>query len=67
MRSGQADQTGRFQFDKVIPGEYQICAWADIPPEAVAGEGSWEEAGCADKTFPVAAESDVEIDLTAAL
>ena len=67
LRSGQADQTGRFQFDKVVPGEYQICAWADISPEVVADQGSWEEAGCSSKTFPVGAESDVEIDLTAAL
>ncbi len=67
LRSEQADQTGRFQFGKVIPGKYQICAWADIRPEAVADEGSWEEAGCSNKTIPVAAESDVEIDLTAAL
>ena len=30
LRSQQADQMGAFLFDKVIPGEYQICAWSDI-------------------------------------
>ena len=62
----QSDQAGRFLFGKVIPGEYRICAWADIDPERVADESEWEQAGCENKIIPVDPESEVEIDLTAA-
>ena len=62
----QADQAGRFLFGKVIPGEYRICAWADIPPEDVEREASWEKAGCEFKIIPIDAQSEIEIDLRAA-
>ena len=62
----QADQAGRFLFGKVIPGEYRICAWADMPAEKVADEVSWEQAGCEHKIIPIDPESQVEIDLRAA-
>ena len=62
----QADQAGRFLFGKVIPGEYRICAWADIPAEKVEDEVSWEQAGCEHKIIPIDPESQVEIDLRAA-
>ena len=61
----QADQTGRFLFGKVIPGDYRICAWADIAPEQVAEEAAWEAAGCAQKIIPIDPESEIEIDLRA--
>ena len=61
----QSDQAGRFLFGKVIPGEYRICAWADIDPDLTDQEQRWEEAGCGENFFPVAPGSDVEIDLTA--
>ena len=66
IRSEQADQAGRFQFTRVVPGEYRICAWADIRPELIAEKGSWEKAGCGQKIMSVAANSDVELELTAA-
>ena len=62
----QADQAGRFLFGKVIPGEYRVCAWADISPEEVGDEAAWERAGCEFKIIPIDAESEIEIDLRAA-
>ena len=61
----QADQTGRFLFGKVIPGDYRICAWADIAPDEVANEAAWEAAGCAQKIIPIDPDSEIEIDLRA--
>ena len=65
IRPLQADQNGRFSFDRVVPGEYRICAWTDIDPDLIADEASWEAAGCEEKVIPVAPDSEVEIDLTA--
>ena len=65
MRPLQADQNGRFSFDRVVPGEYRICAWTDIDPNLISEEASWEAAGCEEKVIPVAPDSEVEIDLTA--
>lgn len=65
IRSVQADQYGRFMFDKVPPGDYRICAWPDLSARAVRDEDVWEEANSAARAFPVEAGSDVEIDLTA--
>lgn len=62
----QADQQGRFLFEKVIPGEYRICAWADISPEDVDDDTNWEEAGCSNKIVSVDPEAEIEIDLRAA-
>ncbi|MBI3695347.1 MAG: carboxypeptidase regulatory-like domain-containing protein [Acidobacteria bacterium] len=64
--SKQADQAGRFLFASVVPGEYRVCAWADIRPELTEDQASWERAGCATKVFPVEPDSDVEMDLAAA-
>ena len=61
-----ADQRGRFIFERVIPGEYRICAWSDIPADEVEDEIRWEQAGCANKIIPVEPGSQVEIDLRAA-
>ena len=65
IRSVQADQNGKFAFDKVSPGDYRICAWRDLSARAVRDEAVWEEAGSAVRAFPVEAGSDIEIDLTA--
>jgi hypothetical protein len=65
VRLAQADQYGRFQFERVAPGDYRICAWSDLDPRLVHDEGMWEKAGNAVREFPVEAASDVEIDLTA--
>lgn len=62
----QTDQAGRFEFGSVIPGEYRICAWTNIAPEAIDDEASWQRGDCASKFIPIAAESDIEIDLHAA-
>ena len=65
--SVRADQGAYFQFEKVIPGEYRICAWADILVDEVEQDARWREAECTHKIIPVEPESQVEIDLTAAL
>jgi protocatechuate 3,4-dioxygenase beta subunit len=62
----QADQYGRFQFEDVPPGDYRICAWADLGSRSPSNDRIWEEAGNAVREFPVEAGSDIEIDLTAA-
>ena len=66
VRAVQADQYGRFAFERVLPGEYQICAWANLDARQVRDDAAWEAAGAAVRTFPVEAGSDIEIDLTAA-
>ena len=65
IRSVQADQNGRFAFDKVAPGDYRICAWHDLSARAVRDDDVWDKAGAAARAFPVEAGSDIEIDLTA--
>jgi hypothetical protein len=64
--TAQADQYGRFQFEDVPPGDYRICAWADLASRSPGDETIWEKAGGAVREFPVEAGSDIEIDLTAA-
>jgi hypothetical protein len=66
LRTQQVDQTGQFLFDKVIPGDYRVCAWSDIVADAMQDINAWQAAGCEDKIIPVDPESDVEISLTAA-
>ena len=61
----QSDQAGRFVFGRVIPGEYRICAWANISPEEIEDDGSWQRGDCAFKHIPIAAASEIEIDLHA--
>lgn len=61
----QSDQAGHFLFGEVIPGEYRICAWADISPEALDDEAVWEQSGCASRYIPIDPESEIEIDLRA--
>jgi hypothetical protein len=65
FRAMQADQNGRFDFDRVVPGEYRICAWSDPDAQGVYDEKTWEAAGGAVRKFSVEAGSEVEIDLTA--
>ncbi len=62
----QTDQVGRFEFGAVVPGEYRICAWANIAPDAIDDEASWQRGDCASKFIPIAAASEIEIDLHAA-
>lgn len=61
----RADEKGRFEFGMVAPGEYRICAWTDIAPEAVEDETNWERAGCESRFIPIDPESEIEIDLRA--
>lgn len=65
VRTVQADQRGRFSFDKVTPGDYKIGAWEDIARGGMNRDEVWEKAGTAVREFPVEAGSDIEIDLTA--
>ena len=65
FRAAQADQHGRFNFDRVVPGEYKICAWSDPDAQAIYDEKTWAAAGDAVRKFEVDAGSEVEIDLTA--
>lgn len=65
VRTVQADQRGRFSFDKVAPGDYKIGAWEDIVRGGMNRDEVWEKAGAAVREFPVEAGSDIEIDLTA--
>jgi hypothetical protein len=65
VRTVQADQRGRFSFDKVAPGDYKIGAWDDMSRGRINQDKAWEEAGSAVREFPVEAGSDIEIDLTA--
>lgn len=63
--SVQADQLGRFAFDRITPGDYKICAWEDMTRDRIRNDEVWEQAGKAARAFPVEAGSEIEIDLTA--
>jgi hypothetical protein len=65
FRAMQADQNGRFDFDRIVPGEYRICAWSAPDAQAIYDEKTWEAAGGAVRKFSVDAGSEVEIELTA--
>ena len=60
----QTDTGGEYSFTKLLPGDYQICAWADasVNPQS---EQAWQAAGSAAKRFPIATGDQTEILLTA--
>ena len=60
----QTDTTGQYGFPKLLPGDYQICAWAD-PSVDPRSDQAWKAAGSAAKAFPIAAGDRTEIVLTA--
>jgi hypothetical protein len=60
----QTDTEGEYSFTKLLPGDYQICAWADASVDPQSAQ-SWTAAGTAVKHFPVAAGDQTEILLTA--
>lgn len=64
-RAVQADQNGRFNFDRVVPGDYRICAWEASDAQAIYDDKTWTAAGDAVRKFSVDPGSEVEIDLTA--
>ncbi len=66
VTSVQADQDGQFLFERVIPGEYEICAWAKADRNFVKRDEIWVEAGKAVRAFPVDPGAGIEIGLTAA-
>jgi hypothetical protein len=63
--SVQTDQSGAFTFEKLIPGDYRICAWSDRTHADVGRDKLWEAAGDAVRSFPVDPGSEIEIELTA--
>ncbi len=65
VRSAQADQNGRFSFDRIPPGDYRICAWPVLRSGEIQDDETWEQAGSAVRSFAVEVGSDIEIDLTA--
>jgi hypothetical protein len=62
VTSLQTDAAGQYSFPKLLPGDFEICAWADasVNPQ---NESAWEAAAV--KRFPVAAGDQTEILLTA--
>jgi hypothetical protein len=65
VRWMQADQNGRFVFERVAPGAYRIAAWHSHAGFSQNSERIWEQAGPAARPFRVEAESEIEVDLTA--
>jgi hypothetical protein len=65
VTSLQTDAAGQYRFPKLLPGDYQICAWADASSVNPQDENAWNAAGTAVKRFPVAAGDQTEILLTA--
>ncbi len=66
VRTVQADQQGRFRFEKIPPGEYHIAAWAGAGAADAHVEALWTAAREAVRVFPVEAGAEIEIELTAA-
>jgi hypothetical protein len=60
----QTDIEGQYGFPKLLPGDYQICAWADASVDPQSDQ-AWNAAGSAAKRFPIAAGDRTEILLTA--
>lgn len=60
----QTDTEGQYSFLKLLPGDYQICAWADASVDP-RNDQAWKTAGAAVKSFPIAAGDQIEILLTA--
>ncbi len=65
IRSVQTDDAGGFEFDKLIPGEYEIAAWARLVAPVEQDE-AWREAGGHVKRITVKPGFEVEVDLTIA-
>ena len=66
VQSVQADQYGRFLFERIVPGDYRICAWYGKTKDAVRAEELWQGAGPAVRRFPLEPNTQIEIELTAA-
>ena len=64
-RKMQADDNGRFEFDRLVPGEYEIAAWSRQDVD-VDGAQAWTEAGQNVKKLTVEPGFEMEVDLTVA-
>ncbi len=64
--SVQADQNGRFRFDRVIPGDYKIGVWRNLSEDEVQDESRWKARGSLVRELPVDPNSEIEVELTAA-
>jgi hypothetical protein len=60
----QADEDGRFVFDKLPPGDYEVAAWPK-PDVDVENDDAWSNVGSVNKV-QLEAGFDVEVNLTAA-
>lgn len=59
----QADDSGAFIFEKLIPGDYEIAAWED-PDVDVHDDAAWSRAGENVKRLAIEAGFETEVDLT---
>ncbi len=63
VRTVLADQMGRFEFERVIPGVYRVAAWRRAGEEDVQSDGAWQAAGEKVKTVRVGPMGAVEVEL----
>ena len=63
--SVQTDQAGRFEFPRVVPGEYRIGAWARAGEKDLRSEALWRAADAKAPQFVVDEGSEIDISLTA--
>ncbi len=59
----QADDSGGFVFNRVIPGEYEIAAWEDLDID-VEDEEAWRRAAENVRRLVVEAGFETDVDLT---
>ena len=64
-RSVQTDDSGVFFFEKLIPGDYEIAAWAR-PSVRAEREDAWREARDRVQRIAIEPGFEVEVDLTIA-
>ena len=56
---------GSFDLGPIIPGEYEICAWAEVSSGSLFDEDVWRASGCSGNRFTFEPDADIELTLTA--